>query len=281
MGNDDGFVGAILASPEDEILRSVYADWLEDRDDPRGAFLRLLGEWEHCWDGGGVPSTSLTARLEELRNRIDPGWVAVMSTLGVKSEPFALWLESSDAPLTERLVIRGIRRRYQRNRNCQPGGLVAFATQYLLREPPDNGLTTDLQMLADLSSGLGECYYGSSDFIIYSFIADLHATGEQPTAGEILTALKARDFRGEGSGEHYEDFISNEYRRQHFFIHDGTEESREIHTVLAKHIAPARMWYVLLRTRNQQCLREAVHFAVGPSPHGNRIVGVVAGGFWG
>jgi uncharacterized protein (TIGR02996 family) len=38
---EEGFLDAIAASPHDLVLRSVYADWLQDRGDPRGEFLAL------------------------------------------------------------------------------------------------------------------------------------------------------------------------------------------------------------------------------------------------
>lgn len=36
----DAFIDAIIASPADEALRLVYADWLDERGDPRGRYLR-------------------------------------------------------------------------------------------------------------------------------------------------------------------------------------------------------------------------------------------------
>jgi uncharacterized protein (TIGR02996 family) len=41
MNEDETFVQAIAANPNDDTLRLVYADWLEERGDPRGAYLRL------------------------------------------------------------------------------------------------------------------------------------------------------------------------------------------------------------------------------------------------
>jgi uncharacterized protein (TIGR02996 family) len=42
MTDEDAFVQALLAAPGDTSLRLVYADWLEERGDPRGEYLRLL-----------------------------------------------------------------------------------------------------------------------------------------------------------------------------------------------------------------------------------------------
>lgn len=41
MPTDASFIQAIIAAPNDATLRLVYADWLDDRDDLRGEYLRL------------------------------------------------------------------------------------------------------------------------------------------------------------------------------------------------------------------------------------------------
>jgi uncharacterized protein (TIGR02996 family) len=47
-----GFVSATLESPEDDTPRLIYADWLEERGDPRGELVRLqcaraaLPDWD-------------------------------------------------------------------------------------------------------------------------------------------------------------------------------------------------------------------------------------------
>src|SRR5438067_2420546 len=46
--SEDGFLRAILAQPNDDNVRLVYADWLEEQGDPgsasRAEFLRLTAE---------------------------------------------------------------------------------------------------------------------------------------------------------------------------------------------------------------------------------------------
>jgi len=42
MSDEQSFLDAILKSPNDPCLRLVFADWLEERDDPRAELLRLL-----------------------------------------------------------------------------------------------------------------------------------------------------------------------------------------------------------------------------------------------
>lgn len=45
MSEDEAFIRAIADSPGDGTARLVYADWLDDRSDPRGAYLRAEIEW--------------------------------------------------------------------------------------------------------------------------------------------------------------------------------------------------------------------------------------------
>jgi uncharacterized protein (TIGR02996 family) len=44
MTHDDAFIQAILEDPDDMSLRLIYADWLDERDDPRGQFIRTRVE---------------------------------------------------------------------------------------------------------------------------------------------------------------------------------------------------------------------------------------------
>jgi uncharacterized protein (TIGR02996 family) len=41
MGIEDAFLCDILAHPDDDAPRLIYADWLEERNDPRGEFIRV------------------------------------------------------------------------------------------------------------------------------------------------------------------------------------------------------------------------------------------------
>lgn len=41
MNDNDAFLQAILENPDDDPLRLIYADWLEERGDPRGEFIRV------------------------------------------------------------------------------------------------------------------------------------------------------------------------------------------------------------------------------------------------
>jgi uncharacterized protein (TIGR02996 family) len=68
------FRKAILANPADRSVRLVYADWLEERGDPRGEYLRLetergdiqVSDGKHC---------HVQERLNSLRGAFDRQWV--------------------------------------------------------------------------------------------------------------------------------------------------------------------------------------------------------------
>jgi uncharacterized protein (TIGR02996 family) len=74
MHDDASFLAAVVDAPEDDLLRAVYADWLEERGDSRADYLRtemvLVGMSEEDPGYFGVE-----ARLRELRQAVDAEWV--------------------------------------------------------------------------------------------------------------------------------------------------------------------------------------------------------------
>ena len=96
MTDDDAFIRAIVDNPGDDLPRLAYADWLDDRADPRGAYLRVEAEWAKPWKTGTPPGWSVRQPgmrvpewavepwpgLEEMLTRTaayDPVWVARVS----------------------------------------------------------------------------------------------------------------------------------------------------------------------------------------------------------
>lgn len=72
---DDAFLRAVVADPDDVALRLVYADWLEEREDPRGEYLRLLLALDAA-DLTTIEDHELRARLRTHRTEIDLHWIA-------------------------------------------------------------------------------------------------------------------------------------------------------------------------------------------------------------
>ena len=69
MNEEAGFIAALLAEPDDRTTLLVYADWLDERNDPRGQYLRELTEkWPN------------QRRLDELRRTLDSDWVNLIDT---------------------------------------------------------------------------------------------------------------------------------------------------------------------------------------------------------
>ena len=44
MDHEALFLQAVLENPDDDTPRLIYADWLEERGDPRGEFIRVQCE---------------------------------------------------------------------------------------------------------------------------------------------------------------------------------------------------------------------------------------------
>ena len=98
MTGDEAFIRAIVDHPGDDTPRLVYADWLNDRDDPRGAYLRAEAEWARPWREGQRPKDS--PKLRDLAAGLDPVWVARVSRppLGVCCDHVRF--EESGPPVT-------------------------------------------------------------------------------------------------------------------------------------------------------------------------------------
>ena len=79
MGDETAFMSAICTAPDEDLPRLVFADWLEERDDPRGEYLRVDVEiLRHTREGRVVPPELETRRLE-LECVLDQGWVRTVS----------------------------------------------------------------------------------------------------------------------------------------------------------------------------------------------------------
>jgi uncharacterized protein (TIGR02996 family) len=78
MSSDEAaLLQAVIATPDDDLPRLVYADWLDERGDPRGEYIRLQVEITRA-----APHTdqyaALRGRLKALRATVPPAWVEAM-----------------------------------------------------------------------------------------------------------------------------------------------------------------------------------------------------------
>jgi uncharacterized protein (TIGR02996 family) len=84
--DDEAFVRGVVDRPGDELARLVYADWLDDRGDPRGAYLRAEHEWAKA------PTPAAEKKLRAAGKALDPVWAARVSRppVGVCCEHLSL-----------------------------------------------------------------------------------------------------------------------------------------------------------------------------------------------
>jgi len=84
MNDDLGFLRDIMANPNDPVPRLIYADWLDERDDPRGEFLRLELQFRELPENDPQRET-VRSRLHELRTHIDPSWLAQLDRTAIEN----------------------------------------------------------------------------------------------------------------------------------------------------------------------------------------------------
>jgi uncharacterized protein (TIGR02996 family) len=89
MRDEDGFLDTIRNNPEDDAPRLIYADWLEERDDPRAHFIRL-----HLALKAAAPDhvdrVAAEHELSALRKGRDAAWLTVIEPESVRpgDDPF-------------------------------------------------------------------------------------------------------------------------------------------------------------------------------------------------
>src|SRR5262245_22184272 len=78
--HEDAFLRAVLADPDDDAPRLIYADWLEERGDPKGEFIRV-----QCALAKMAPDDDARPELEdrerELLEEHEPTWAAPLRGL--------------------------------------------------------------------------------------------------------------------------------------------------------------------------------------------------------
>ena len=88
MSEEAGFLAAIAAAPADDVLRLVYADWLDEQGDDestrKAKFLRLQDAI-----GAGTPTDQKVRQLKKLAGRLTASWLAVVSRPEIENCPTA------------------------------------------------------------------------------------------------------------------------------------------------------------------------------------------------
>jgi uncharacterized protein (TIGR02996 family) len=264
---------AILATPGDTTLKLVYADWLQDRADPRAEYIRFQHKITLMRDARQVSQEH--EKLVEIGRGLDPTWVGFMTTLAQPFIPITFQEGKPGHPFTQTVGLRG----------C----VVVFSSQYY--RPPEwsEGLLTDLSVLASVDWELCGCAYGASTPNMHTFLCDLQTKRDPLRASDVLKAIKAADFQSEHirelsrtsipyPGYHpytVNDEIHTDFAGQYMFEHDTEgDEDAGTHGALKQYVTGGRLWYVLLHTGGRPCSMVTL-LAVGRSPHGNRLVGAI------
>ena len=189
--------------------------------------------------------------------------------------------ESWEIPLTEMLGTKG--------------KVITFESQFNPNYPLDIHLAKEIDLLTNLK--LGDCYYGAGSCPVFPFICEYPNGSNLLTGANVLAALKSRNFRskyiesldataipypGYNPGTDKDnDEIHTDFAEQYIFGQgEDEDEYTEAHNRLKKYVVNQRMWYVLLHTTPEQYReywfsRYVILFAVGRSPHGNRLLGVI------
>lgn len=109
MVDDVAFLSAMRADLSNDAPRLVYADWLQERGDVRGEYLRLQVQLVRTWTYADQ-KPEFYARLEELAALIDPDWLAAVRRCTTPAPPIdvalAIPLLANQSKVTVRLHPR-------------------------------------------------------------------------------------------------------------------------------------------------------------------------------
>jgi uncharacterized protein (TIGR02996 family) len=104
------FLAAIRETPDDLTLRLVFSDWLEDRGDPRAAWLRDEAIWR--WMSPDVHDP-IPCLLAELATKDWPRWNLASTVLQRIGSPATgavrQWLRDNGSPISPVTLLRALR----------------------------------------------------------------------------------------------------------------------------------------------------------------------------
>lgn len=232
MTADEPFLLAVVDQPGDETARLAYADWLDERGDPRGAYLRAESSWADSRRWGTAPADP-PEPLRAAAARLDPAWVLRVSRppLGVCCDYLSPpspgpRLTADDLATVERQLGTPLPPTY---RLFVLNHHRALATARLLGSPPTTGRLIDFhffpvdpaRVTAGGSYGRGFGWWNSPDsgyepgLQIGRFGRTGHCVllvGPDPQTGEDLTGqiwyYSGRSGRGRCHAPHLPAFLA-------------------------------------------------------------------------
>ncbi len=257
----------------------------------RKKFPEIEPEWNEWQAQAGVRE-----QVQASIVGIEPTWLAFMNSLGRPFQPFFFWnntgprsFDGPETPFTRQIGTRG--------------WVVTFEDSFRQESSWDSGLMEDLRVLRDLWDD--HCAYGAASCPVHPFICESGTERRPVTGRDVLQSLKARQFNSRyietldatqipfpgynpGDGTTIEnDEIHTEFAEQNIFQKPEDRDENappppsDINYHLLKHYVDREaLWYVLLHPTPEKVeefffCRYVVLFAVGRSPHGNRLVGIV------
>jgi hypothetical protein len=146
------------------------------------------------------------------------------------------------------------------------GQVNVFASQYRKADELTDGILADLEFLTSVE--WGRSYYrGLDGGELRGFVCDLRTNGAPLTDSDIRTALGS-PMRGR---------LTQKHREQDLF--EKKTENAGVHGLLKRYVASRQMWYFETKLDRPVSanffVAHHVALAVGRSPHGNRLVGVL------
>jgi len=179
--------------------------------------------------------------------------------------------------------------------------MITFETSCRAQTAWDASLLIDLQFL--LGIRVRHCAHGAATTPIYPFICDISPSDLLLTGSRVLEALRVRSFRSAHtssldavslpySGYHPytdNDEIHSDEDQQYIFpnadprfsnteqirLEPWIEKAREQHKALKAYVRGGQIWYALLHGVPKTPGGYVVLLAIGESPHGSRLTGVI------
>ena len=192
MHDEAGFLSAIRQTPADDTARLVFADWLDEQDDPackpKAEFIRLELRMAEA------PEQSLnrvrwTTKLQKLAAQLEPAWLAVMShpklelcRMSFRFECTKQWEKLTPTPEPGVRHCESCQRHVhycdslQEARYHATRGNCVALTLALVRKP------NDLLPIELITAGMPEP-------LAEQIASDLETVGTGATAGALLFAL--------------------------------------------------------------------------------------------
>src|SRR5262245_48358376 len=107
MNEEAGFIAALAADPSDRMAALAVADWLADRGDPRGPWLRIPEVRLWMYPKYGSPIPDLLAALEKGK-RIEQASEA-LSLIGEVAVPGLVSLLAHKTPIVRARAAKALR----------------------------------------------------------------------------------------------------------------------------------------------------------------------------